>query len=91
LGWDEVLADMERRLVAAERALYYGGAPPVAFSLPAGLGPLPADLAGRAGRIQGDTARMTARVSDARDLVAAALHRPPERVSAPPAYVDARA
>jgi hypothetical protein len=91
VGWAEVLADMERRLEAAERALYYGGAPPVVFSLPAGLGPLPVGLAGRARRIQRDTARMTARVGDARDLVATALFRPPERVSEPPTYIDARA
>jgi len=88
--WADVLADMERRIEAAERALRHGGAPPAPFFLPADLGPLPADLVARARSIQYDTTRVTAQVAAARDLVAAALCRPQERASQPPAYIDAR-
>jgi hypothetical protein len=91
VSWAEVLADMERRIEAAEHALRSGGAPPAPFWLPTDLGPLPAGLVAQARRIQDDTARVTAQVSAARDLVAAALCRPHEIPSQAPAYIDARA
>jgi hypothetical protein len=89
--WADVLGDMERRVADARRALGHGGAPPAPFCLPVDLGPLPAELADRARRIQYDTALVAAQVSAARDLIAAALCRPQERVLTAPTYIDARA
>jgi hypothetical protein len=88
--WVDVLADMERRIAAAQRVLRHGGAPADPFWIPADLGPLPGGLVARAQRIQDDTALVAAQVSAARGLVAAAMCRPEERSSQSPAYIDAR-
>lgn len=88
MEWHELLDDIESRLADVERELRTGGPAVSPFVLPAGLGPLPAELRPRARRALRDTLAKLAEVEAARDLIADALRqgRIPSKASA--AYID---
>ncbi len=88
MGWPEVLDGMEARLIEVERELTTGGPAVSAFTLPADLGPLPAELHQRAADALRRTRATQAQAEAARDRVADALRQSRSINREPAAYLD---
>ena len=88
MGWHEVLDDIENRLAEVDRELSTGGPAVSPFTLPPDLGPLPADLRGRAVRALDQNRAKQAQAEAARDRVAHALRQGRTASREPAAYLD---
>ncbi len=88
VGWPEVLDDIEERLVDVDRELTTGGPAVSPFALPAGLGPLPADLRERARQALRQTRVQQAEAEQARDRIGDALRPGRTATREPAAYLD---
>ncbi len=89
--WEAVLDQIEAGLAACGLAANGEGGWPPPYVVPAGLGPLPRELAGRAKAVLNQVRQMEDRVSVMRDGVVAGLarlERSRPSSAAPPVYVD---
>ena len=86
-GWPGVLDAYEARLAAQRAGLDSGDVEVAPFEPPAGLGPLPADLADRAARLLADARVLEAELAERLAAAEPAAHSG-ERAT--PAYLDQR-
>lgn len=90
MTWDEILDDMEDRLLRADLVLAGHGPAPDPFELPADMGPIPAGLEGRARAVLHRTLRTERALEAARLRIVDRLAADGHSARLAPAYVDTR-